>query len=126
MTKLCDILCNQLIFLQDDVNPESDNMGDTRILHECQVWIDKSVLRVTVWPHETRRVMPNCDRRNRFVYSYLICMMDSFSCSLNTAKLDFHTIYLEKCYNHGVCHFELKRFDIIVTCVLNDKITGQF
>ena len=25
-----------------------------RILHECQVWIDKSVLCVTVWHHETQ------------------------------------------------------------------------
>ena len=35
-----------------------------RILHECQVWIDKSVLRVTFW-----LVMPNCDTRDRFVYT---------------------------------------------------------
>ena len=39
-----------------------------RILHECQVWIDKSVPRVTFWHHEARRVMPNCDPRDRFVY----------------------------------------------------------
>ena len=38
-----------------------------RILHECQVWIDKSVPRVTFWHHEARR-----------------------------AKIDFYTIYLEK------------------------------
>ena len=45
-----------------------------RILHECQVWIDKSVPRVTVWHHEARRVIPNCDPRDRFVYPYLTRM----------------------------------------------------
>ena len=65
-----------------------------RILHECQVWIDKSVLRVTFWHHEACQVMPNCDQRDRFVYPYLTRMMDSFSC-----------------------------FDIIVTCALSDEIT---
>ena len=45
-----------------------------RILHECQVWIDKSVPRVTFWHHEARRVMPNCDTRDRFVYPYLTRM----------------------------------------------------
>ena len=52
-----------------------------RILHECQVWIDKSVPRVTFWHHEARRVMPNCGPRDRFVYPYLTQMMDSFSCT---------------------------------------------
>ena len=48
------------------------NPGNTiRILHECQVLIDKSVPRVTFWHHEARRVMPNCDPRDRFVYPYL-------------------------------------------------------
>ena len=41
------------------------------------------------------------------------------------AKLDFYAIYREKCYNRGVCHFELKRFDVIVTCTLSDKITWR-
>ena len=40
-------------------------------------------------------------------------------------KLDFHTIYLEKRYNRGVRHFDLKRFDVIVTCALNDEITWR-
>ena len=52
-----------------------------RILHKCQVWIDKSVPRVTFWHHEARRVMPNYDPRDRFVYPYLTRMMDSFSCT---------------------------------------------
>ena len=34
-----------------------------------------------------------------------------------------YTIYLEKCYNRGVRHFELKRFDVIVTYALSDEIT---
>ena len=67
-----------------------------RILHECQVWIDKSVPRVTFWHHEARR---------------------------NAAKLDFYSIYLEKCYNGGVRHFESKRFDVIMTFALSDEIT---
>ena len=46
-----------------------------------------------------------------------------FLTRFNAAKLDFHTIYLEKRYNCGVRHFDLKRFDVIVTCALNDEIT---
>ena len=57
-----------------------------RIFHECQVWIDKSVPRVTFWHHEARRVMPNCDPRDRFVYPYLTRMMDSFSCTLKCGE----------------------------------------
>ena len=34
-----------------------------------------------------------------------------------------YVIYLEKCYNRGARHFELKRFDVIVTCALSNKIT---
>ena len=48
--------------------------GIIRILHVCQVWIDKCVPRVTFWHHETRRVMQNCDPRDRFVYPYLTLM----------------------------------------------------
>ena len=44
-------------------------VGNIRILHECQGWIDKSVL------------MPNYDPRGRFVYPYLTSMMYSFSCT---------------------------------------------
>ena len=50
---------------------EGDIGNHIRILHECQVWIDKSVPRVTFWHHEARRVMPNCDPRDKFVYPYL-------------------------------------------------------
>ena len=56
-------------------------LDNIRILHECQVWIDKSVPRATFWHHEARRVMPNCDTRDRFVYPYPTRMMDSFSCT---------------------------------------------
>ena len=58
-----------------------DELVDTiRILHECQVWIDKSVPRFTIWHHSASLVMPKCDPRDRFVYPYLTQMMDSFSC----------------------------------------------
>ena len=46
-----------------------------------------------------------------------------FFARFNAAKLDFHTLYLEKRYNRGVRHFDLKRFDIIVTRALNDENT---
>ena len=67
-------------------------------------------------------MMPNCDPRDRFVYPYLTRMI-LFLARRNAAKLDFYTIYLEKCYNRGVRHFELKRFDVSVTCALSDEIT---
>ena len=58
-------------------------------------------------------MMLNCNPRDRFVYPYLTRIMDSFSCTL-----DFHNIYLEKLYPR----FEVKRFDVIVTCALSDNI----
>ena len=61
--------------------PSQDVEWNIRILHDCQVWIDKFVPRVKFWHHEARRVMPNCDPRDRFVYPYLTHMMDSFSCT---------------------------------------------
>ena len=88
------------------------------MLHECQVWIDKSVQRVLFWHHEAQRVMPNCDPRDRFVYPYLTRMMDSFSCG----ALFSYYLPKKKCYNRGVRHFELKSFDVIVTCALSDEI----
>ena len=86
---------------------KNNNLQYIRILHECQVWTDKSVPRVTVWHHKAHRVMPNCDQRDRFVYPYLTRMINFLAC-LNAAKLDFHTIYLEKRYNRSVRHFELE------------------
>ena len=56
-------------------------------------------------------MMPNCEPRDRFDGFFL------------AANLDFHTVYLEKRYNRVVRHFDLKRFDVIVTCALNDEIT---
>ena len=41
-----------------------------RILHECEVLIEISVPRVTVWHHEAPP-MPNCDPRDRFVDQYV-------------------------------------------------------
>ena len=60
---------------------EMPMVNNIRILHECKVWKDKSVPRGTFWHHEARRVMPNCDPRDRFVYPYPTRMMGSFSCT---------------------------------------------
>ena len=68
-------------FVAEGKYTSSPDFDTIRILHECQVWIDKSVPRVTFWHHEARRVMPNCDPRDRFVYPYLTRMMDFFSCT---------------------------------------------
>ena len=64
---------------------EPKNIQNIRILHECQVWIDKSVPRVTFWHHEARRVMPNCDPMDRFLKGfYLIwAWQPSWSCELD-------------------------------------------
>ena len=64
-----------------DVRYDQNYNMEYKNLNECQVWIDKSVPRVTFWHHEARRVMPNCDPRDRFVYPYLTRMIDSFSCT---------------------------------------------
>ena len=51
-----------------------------RILHECEVLIEKSVPRV-IGITRLCRVMPNCDLRDRFVDQYLKLIIDSFSCT---------------------------------------------
>ena len=81
MFQLLLIFLNSLDYIILNMFADTAVLGTIRILHECQVWIDKSVPRVTFWHHEARRVMPNCDPRDRFVYPYLTRMMDSFSCS---------------------------------------------
>ena len=64
-----------------------------RIYHECEVLIEKSVPRVTVW---LCRVMPNCDPRDRFVNQYLKLMIYSFSCTPMGADTNgFIHIYLK-------------------------------
>ena len=54
-----------------------------RILHECEVLIENSVPRVTVWHHEA-------PPRDRFVDQYLKLMIDSFSCT-PTSTLNIFT-----------------------------------
>ena len=73
-----------------------EKVGSIRILHEFQVWIDKSALRVTLasagsqidakslgslWHQQARRLMLNYDPRDRFVYPYLLHIIISFSCT---------------------------------------------
>ena len=50
------------------------------IFHECMVWIEKSVTRVTDRHHKACRVMPNSDPRDRFFYPHHTPMLDTFSC----------------------------------------------
>ena len=59
-----------------------DNMGEIiRILHGCEVRIENSVPRVTVWHHEA---MPSdakqWSRGTEFSYLHRTLMFDSFSC----------------------------------------------
>ena len=62
-----------------------DNDGVCEIIRiynpECEGMIDKSVPRITVWHHEPCRVMTNGDPRDKFFYSTLTRIMDTFSCS---------------------------------------------
>ena len=53
-------------------DPDLQGNDIIRILHECQVWIDKSVPRDTFWHHEARRVMPNCDTKDRFIFLHAL------------------------------------------------------
>ena len=41
--------------------PRPMRSNNISIFHECMVWIEKSVMRVTVRHHEACRVMPNSD-----------------------------------------------------------------
>ena len=52
-----------------------------RILHECEVLIEKSVPRDTVWHHEAPLSDAKLDPRDRFADQYLKLMIDSFSCT---------------------------------------------
>ena len=57
-----------------------------RIYHECEGRIEKSVLRIAVWHHETCRVMTNGDPEGRIFLSYPQTNNGFFTCSLlNTA-----------------------------------------
>ena len=49
-------------------------------LIKCDIRIDKSVSRVTVWHHKALPVMQNSDPRDRLVYLNLILIIHSFSC----------------------------------------------
>ena len=59
--------------LRDATDVPPCNGRIIRILHECEVLIEKSVPRVTVWHHEAPR--------DRFVDQYLKLMIDYFSCT---------------------------------------------
>ena len=52
-----------------------------RILHECEGRIEKFVPRITIWHHETCRVMTKDGSRDGFFYPTLTRIMVSFSCS---------------------------------------------
>ena len=45
-------------------------MDIIRICHECEGRIEKSVLRITVWHHETCRVMTNGDPEGQIFLAY--------------------------------------------------------
>ena len=48
------------------------------IFHECMVWIEKSVTRVTDRHHEACRVMPNSDPECQIFLSHHTPMIDTF------------------------------------------------
>ena len=64
---ILDYCTDRLDNLESEVGSGRDEkfLNIIRIfLHECQVWIDKSVPRVTFWHHEACLVLPNCDPRD--------------------------------------------------------------
>ena len=64
------------------------------------------------------RVMPNSDRRDRFVCPYLTLMIDSFSCTLFMPKLELITILPKNMPHIHISHFVLMSFsDAFVTFV---------
>ena len=71
-----------------------------RILHECDVLIEKYVPRVTVWHHEAKCM------RDIFVNQHRTLIIDSFSCTPMGADT---CIYHKKNCSH-VGHFD---FDVI-------------
>ena len=52
-----------------------------RIYPEWEGGIEKSVARITVWNQEACRVMTAMNMKDRFFYSILTQITDSFSCS---------------------------------------------
>ena len=52
-----------------------------RIFHECEVLIENLSQGSQFGITRLRRVMPNCDPRDRFVDQYLKLRIDSFSCT---------------------------------------------
>ena len=55
--------------------------GIIRIFHECEVLIEKSVPRVTVWQHKVLTSIAKLYPRARFLDQYLTLMIDSCSCT---------------------------------------------
>ena len=56
----------------------SQSTVNIRILHECQLWIDKSVPRVTFWHHEASFILikEGSSRhkiRQIYIYIYIVC-----------------------------------------------------
>ena len=53
-----------------------------RIFYECEVLIEKSVTRVTVWHHEALPSDAKLYPRDIFLDQYLTLMIEYFSCTL--------------------------------------------
>ena len=81
-----------------------------RIFHECEVLIEKSVSRVTVWHHEALPSDAKLYPRDRFLDQYLTLMIDSFSCTPMGINMNKNQIYLEIFCIH-ISHFD---FDVIL------------
>ena len=74
--------CGQKRLIRQGICSQPLLTSNIRILHKCQVRIDKSVPRVTDWhpksPLSDAKLFPS----DRFVNQYLTLIIGSFSCTL--------------------------------------------
>ena len=70
----------EFIYSKSWKSKEIANIDIIKIFHGCELRMENSFLRVTVWHHEAFLMMPNNDPWDGIFYPHQTFMFDSFSC----------------------------------------------
>ena len=79
-TSVYHLMCKQKTYYDGRARSRRFKVGDYKICHGCQGYIEKSVPRVIVWHQEACRVMSDCDPEGR-VFFYLSFIPMILCCS---------------------------------------------
>ena len=92
-----------------------------RIHYECESWIEKSVLRITNWHHESCRVMTNHDHEGCIFLSHPHTNNGFFSCStLNTSFYNEKKIIKRAPKNPK--NAKIRQRDVIFNIIMTSRI----